>query len=145
MHKMIRTLRWMITSVSRHCIHILLYMRRLFWKNRGLVYFRVFSFCLSLSPSFCFSFFLFLSLSFLHGFPFFLSNFPCLFLFLFLYPLMSHLLITYSFVCESFINVFIWIESRGGTQIWFRRGVPLKPSNLYPSLRVILAEKGTHY
>ena len=24
-------------------------------------------------------------------------------------------------------------------------GVPLKPPNLYPSLRVILAEKGTHY
>ena len=24
-------------------------------------------------------------------------------------------------------------------------GVPLKPSNPYPSLRVILAEKGTHY
>ena len=23
-------------------------------------------------------------------------------------------------------------------------GVPLKPPNLYPSLRVILAEKGTH-
>ena len=24
-------------------------------------------------------------------------------------------------------------------------GVPLKPPNLYPSLRVILAENGTHY
>ena len=24
-------------------------------------------------------------------------------------------------------------------------GEPLKPPNLYPSLRVILAEKGTHY
>ena len=24
-------------------------------------------------------------------------------------------------------------------------GVPLKPPNPYPSLRVILAEKGTHY
>ena len=24
-------------------------------------------------------------------------------------------------------------------------GVPLKPPHLYPSLRVILAEKGTHY
>ena len=33
----------------------------------------------------------------------------------------------------------------GGTQIWFRRGVPLKPPNPYLSLRVILAEKGTHY
>ena len=25
------------------------------------------------------------------------------------------------------------------------RGVPLEPQNLYPSLRVILAEKGTHF
>ena len=33
----------------------------------------------------------------------------------------------------------------GGTQIGSDGGVPLKPPNLYPSLRVILAEKGTHY
>ena len=31
-----------------------------------------------------------------------------------------------------------------GTQIWFGQGVPLEPKNSYPSLRVILAEKGIH-
>ena len=34
----------------------------------------------------------------------------------------------------------------GGTQIWERdRSVRLKPQNPYPSLRVILAEKGIHF
>ena len=33
----------------------------------------------------------------------------------------------------------------GGTQIWVSRGVPLEPQNPFPSLRVILAKKGTHF
>ena len=33
----------------------------------------------------------------------------------------------------------------GGTQIWVDRGVTLEPQNPYPSLRVILAKKGTHF
>ena len=41
----------------------------------------------------------------------------------------------------------ITIEPPGGTQIWVGQGcaVPLKPQNPYPSLKVILAEKGTHF
>ena len=39
----------------------------------------------------------------------------------------------------------IWLTSPSGdTQIWFGRGVPLEPQNPYPSVRVILAEMGTH-
>ena len=36
---------------------------------------------------------------------------------------------------------------RGGGVLRFEldRGVPLEPQNPYPSLRVILAEKGTHF
>ena len=40
------------------------------------------------------------------------------------------------------------LETRGGgggTQIWFRRGCAAEAANPYLSLRVILAEKGTHY
>ena len=33
----------------------------------------------------------------------------------------------------------------GGTQIWVDRGVPLEPQNPYPSLKVILAVKGTYF
>ena len=34
---------------------------------------------------------------------------------------------------------------RGVLRFELDRGVPLEPQNLYPSLRVILAEKGTHF
>ena len=42
---------------------------------------------------------------------------------------------------------FIFYARGGGGVLRFgsNGGVPLKPPNLYPSLRVILAEKGTHY
>ena len=35
--------------------------------------------------------------------------------------------------------------SRGVLRFELDRGVPLKPQNPYPSLRLILAEKGTHF
>ena len=38
----------------------------------------------------------------------------------------------------------IKVPGGGGTQICLDGVVPLKPQNAYPSLRVILAEKGTH-
>ena len=39
------------------------------------------------------------------------------------------------------------LQVEGGTQIWYEQGegVPLEPQNPYPYLRVILAEKGTHF
>ena len=37
------------------------------------------------------------------------------------------------------------ISGRGVLRFELGRGVPLKPPNPYPSLRVILAEKGTHF
>ena len=38
------------------------------------------------------------------------------------------------------------VETReGGTRIWLDSGVPLEPQNPYPSVRVILTEKGTHF
>ena len=47
-------------------------------------------------------------------------------------------------------TVKLMTETRGGGGGGVLRfgsdgGVPLKPPNPYPSLRVILAEKGTHY
>ena len=46
-------------------------------------------------------------------------------------------------------NKATWSPGGGGGGGVLRFGsdgaVPLKPPNLYPSLRVILAEKGTHY
>ena len=38
-------------------------------------------------------------------------------------------------------------ENPGGGELRFEwdRGVPLEPQNPYPSLRVILAKKGTHF
>ena len=40
-----------------------------------------------------------------------------------------------------------WMPRTGGGVLRFEldRGVPLEPQNPYPSLRVILAEKGTHF
>ena len=38
------------------------------------------------------------------------------------------------------------MESRGGAlRFELDRGVPLEPQNPHPSLRVILAQKGTHF
>ena len=39
----------------------------------------------------------------------------------------------------------IWISLWGGTQIWFGQGFAAWASNPYPILRVIFAEKGTHF
>ena len=36
-------------------------------------------------------------------------------------------------------------QPRGVLRFELDRGVPLEPQNPYPSLRVILAEKGTHF
>ena len=36
-------------------------------------------------------------------------------------------------------------KPRGVLRFELVRGVPLEPQNPYPSLRVILAEKGTHF
>ena len=39
-----------------------------------------------------------------------------------------------------------WLKSRVGVlRFELDRGVPLEPQNPYPSLRVILTEKGTHF
>ena len=38
-----------------------------------------------------------------------------------------------------------WVENGGVLRFELDRGVPLEPQNPYPSLRVILAEKGTHF
>ena len=40
--------------------------------------------------------------------------------------------------------IYVW-GSRGYSEIWFGQGCAARASNPYPSLRVILAEKGTHY
>ena len=56
--------------------------------------------------------------------------------------------------CEVLQNVAqivaddnLWCNPGGGGVLRFGSdgGVPLKPPNLYPSLRVILAKKGTDY
>ena len=38
-----------------------------------------------------------------------------------------------------------WRAPRGVLRFELDRGVPLEPQNPYPSLRVILAKKGTHF
>ena len=40
---------------------------------------------------------------------------------------------------------YILCSLRGVLRFELDRGVPLEPQNPYPSLRVILAEKGTHF
>ena len=39
----------------------------------------------------------------------------------------------------------VYIPPGGVLRFELDRGVPLEPQNPYPSLRVILAEKGTHF
>ena len=48
---------------------------------------------------------------------------------------------------SSHANQIMYVRSGGGGVLRFEldRGVPLEPQNPYPSLRVILAEKGTHF
>ena len=55
---------------------------------------------------------------------------------------------------QSVIKVFFFLqncyyfsdlEPGGVLRFELDRGVPLEPQNPYPSLRVILAEKGTHF
>ena len=41
--------------------------------------------------------------------------------------------------CVSFKNAIVWAQ--GVLKFGLDEGVPLEPQNLYPSLRVILAEK----
>ena len=47
--------------------------------------------------------------------------------------------------CVSFKNAIVWAQEIPGVlKFGLDEGVPFEPQNLYPSLRVILAEKGTH-
>ena len=45
---------------------------------------------------------------------------------------------------ECAISVLL-IDIQGILRFELDRGVPLEPQNPYPSLRVILAERGTHF
>ena len=43
-------------------------------------------------------------------------------------------------------DIWHWSDTRGGVlRFELDKGVPLEPQNPYPSLKVILAEKGTHF
>ena len=49
--------------------------------------------------------------------------------------------------CIQCLGILIPLDPGGGEVLRFEldRGVPLEPQNPYPSLRVILAEKDTHF
>ena len=49
------------------------------------------------------------------------------------------------FAAHPYNHFLYWVPPRGVLRFELDRGVPLEAQNPYPSLRVILAEKGTHF
>ena len=50
-----------------------------------------------------------------------------------------------SMPCIGLMIIRLWVQTPGVPRFGLVGGVPLKPQNPYPILRVILVEKGTHF